>query len=172
MVMLSPETPILLGGNVEPAYHITITALSSEITPTKNKRSTVLPHAFILESLDIPLEKGVIRFDAIAEENLAINGKTVLQEVEEMQKDPYEDDGVFGTIGRSRGRMGRKSSVPIFTERGRTSTFSSTPGIPLRLKPGSGETRDSNSTFPSGTTSSKRTSYRKTIMKAIFGPQG
>jgi hypothetical protein len=170
MVMLAPETPMLLGGNIDPAYHITITALSSEIAPTKNKRSTALLHAFILESLDIPLERGVIRFEAIAEENLAVNGKTVLQEVEEMERNPNEDDGVLRTISRNRGIMGRKSSVPIFTERGKTPTLSSTPGIPLRLKPGSGESTDPKSTPPNGTTSSKKKKYRKTILNALFGP--
>jgi Macrophage migration inhibitory factor (MIF) len=171
MVILAAETPMLVGGNVEPAYHITITALSLEIAPTKNKRSTALLHAFILESLDIPLERGVIRFEAVAEENLAVNGKTVLQEVEEMERNPNDDDGVLRTISRNRGRMGRKSSVPIFTQRGRTPTFSSIPVIPSRLKPGTGETRDSHSTLPNGTTSSKKSKYRKTIMKALFGAQ-
>jgi hypothetical protein len=171
MVILTPETPMLIGCNFEPAYHITITALSLEIAPTKNKRCTALIHAFILESLDMPLERGVIQFEAIAEENLAIDGKTVLQEVEDMERKPNEDDGILRTISRNRHGVGRKSSVPIFTQRGRTPMFSSTPGIGSRAKLGPGETVDSSLTYPNGTTSSKKSNYRRTIMKAFFRPK-
>lgn len=172
MVMLSPETPMLIGGNIEPAYHITITALSLEIAPTKNKRSTALIHAFILESLDIPLDRGVIQFEAVRDENLAVNGKTVLQEVEETQRNANEEDGMLCAMSRTKGKMGRKSSVPILTQHSRTPTLNSTPGISLRLKPASAETRDSNCTLPNATVSSKKSKYRKNIMKALFGPQG
>jgi hypothetical protein len=171
MVILAPETPMLIGCNFGPAYYITITALSLEIAPTKNKRCTALIHAFILESLDIPLERGVIRFEAIAEENLAIDGRTVLQEVEDMERKPNEDDGILRTISRNQRGMRRKSSVPIFPQGGRTPMLSSTPGIAARLKLGSGDSGDSNLTCHNGTTSSKKSNYRKTIMKAFFGPK-
>jgi hypothetical protein len=71
MVILAPETPMLLGENVESDYHITITALSLEVAPTKNKRNTTLLQAYMFENLQIPLDRGVIRLEAIAEANLA-----------------------------------------------------------------------------------------------------
>jgi hypothetical protein len=105
---LAPQTPILIGYNFEPAYHITIAARSLEITPTKNKRCTVLIHPFILESRDIPLEREVIRFEAIAEENLAIGGRTVLQGVEDTERKPNECDSILHTISWNQRGMGRK----------------------------------------------------------------
>jgi hypothetical protein len=78
MVILIPETPMLLGGTVEPAYHLAITTLPLEIAPAKNKRNTALLQACIFESFQIPLDRGVIHFEAITEESLATNGKAVL----------------------------------------------------------------------------------------------
>ena len=168
MVILA-QAPILLGGNAEPAYFITIRAVSSEIAPTKNKRSTALLQAWILECLEIPLDRGIIRFEATAEENLATNGKTLLQEIEEMERRPNEEDGILGTISRNRGKMGRKYSVPIFNDRSKTPTLSSTPGAPAHLMPGLGETTNSKSTLPNGTTPSKKKRIAKSIFMAFLG---
>ena len=168
MVVLT-SAPMLLGGNAEPAYHITISALAKEIAPTKNKRSTALLQAWILESLHIPVERGVIRFEAIAEENLAFNGKTVLQEIEEMESNPNEDDGVLRTISRNGVKVGRKSSVPIFTERGKTPTSSSTSGIPARLRPGAGASTNEKATPPHDTTASRAKKVAVSIYNVMFG---
>jgi hypothetical protein len=53
MATVSPKILMLLGGNSEPAYLIKITALVSEIAPTKKKCSTALMQKFMLASLDI-----------------------------------------------------------------------------------------------------------------------
>ncbi len=77
---------MLFGGSSEPAYYLMITALASEIAPTKNKRSTALVQGFMQESLDIAPRRGIIRFDSIPEENLATNGMTTMQEIEEVER--------------------------------------------------------------------------------------
>ena len=170
MVILA-QAPILLGGNAGPAYFITIKAVSSEIAPTKNKRSTVLIQTWILECLQIPLDRGVIRFEATAEENLATNGKTLLQEIEEMERRPNEGGVILRTISRNRGKMGRKSPVPIFNDRGKTPTLTSTPGAPVHLMPGLAETTHSKSSLPNGTTPSKKKRIAKSIFMAFFGQE-
>ncbi|OAP64241.1 hypothetical protein AYL99_00213 [Fonsecaea erecta] len=92
MVMVTTDIPILLGGNSEPAYHLTITALASEIAATKNKRSTHLIQDFIHDTLQIPPKRGVVRFDAVTEENLATNGMTALQEIEQLERRSNDED--------------------------------------------------------------------------------
>ena len=86
MVMVSTEVAMLIGGNSEPAYHLTITALQSEIAATKNKRNAHLIQDFLQESLAINPKRGVVHFEAVAEDNLATNGVTALQEIEQLQR--------------------------------------------------------------------------------------
>ncbi|OQV11076.1 hypothetical protein CLAIMM_14976 [Cladophialophora immunda] len=95
MAMVTTDIPILLGGNSEPAYHLTITALPSEIAATKNKRSTHLIQDFIHDTLQIPPKRGVVRFDAVSEENLATNGMTALQEIEQLERQSNDEDGMM-----------------------------------------------------------------------------
>ena len=167
MVTVAPEIPILLGGSTEPAYHMTITALQTEVAPTKNKRSTALVQAFMYDCLRIKARRGAIRFDPVAEENLATNGMTTLQEIEEMERYSSDDNGVLRTISRTQSRKGKKSSVPIFTERGKTPTPNSTSASWFHMKSSSGGTGDSKSTATSGP-EPKRMKHRKSIM-TIFG---
>ena len=113
---------MLLAGSTESAYHITVSALPSEIAPTKNKRSTALIQAFINESLRICPDRGVVRFDPIPEENLATHGKTMLQEIEAIEQRVPGDFSLSKMMSRNRSRGGRKSSMPIFAEGGKTPT--------------------------------------------------
>lgn len=130
MAMVSTEVPMLLGGNSEPAYHLTLTALPSEIAATKNKRSTHLIQDFMLDTLQIPPKRGVVRFEAVAEENLATNGMTTLQEIEELERQPSEEGGLFRALSRQRSRRSKRSSTPAFTEKLRAGMPSFRAGTP------------------------------------------
>lgn len=114
---------MVLNGTSEPAYHVTISALQPEIAPTKNKRSTHLLQGFMQDILRIHPDRGVVRFEGLSEGNLATNGMTLLQEIQEAEQLQNNDDGgILRTISRQRSRKGKKTTVPIFTERGRTCT--------------------------------------------------
>ena len=115
MLTVSPKTSMVLGGTTEPAYHMSIAALSSEIAPTKNKRSTALIQDFMEECLGIASRRGVIRFEPVAEENLASNGMTALQEIEGLEARSSEDNGVIRGIVRNRSKKGKKEFNPVFT---------------------------------------------------------
>lgn len=135
MAMASTDTSILLGGTSEPAYHLTITALPSEIAATKNKRSTHLIQDFVLDSLRIPPKRGVVRFDAVGEENLATNGVTALQEIEQLERQSGDEDGLLRVVSRQRSRKTKRATVPALTERVRAgfpSFRASTPGNQYR----------------------------------------
>ena len=112
MVMVSTEVAMLVGGNSEPAYHLTITALQAEIAPTKNKRSTHLIQDFMQESLVISPKRGVVRFEAVAEENLATNGMTALQEIEQLQRTSVEEGGLHRAISRQSRRVNMPKMPP------------------------------------------------------------
>ncbi|KAI9808118.1 MAG: hypothetical protein M1825_004575 [Sarcosagium campestre] len=77
---------LLLGGSFEPAYILTITALPSQVQPATNKRNAILIQNFVEESLGVGSSRGIIKFVPIAEGNLAMNGHTVLGEIEALEK--------------------------------------------------------------------------------------
>jgi len=167
MVAVLAETPMLLGGSAEPAYHLTISALPSEIAPTKNKRSAVLIQRFMSESLCIASGRGVVRFEPIGEANLATNSRTAQQEIEEAERAPNHDPGARGTINRSRSRRCKKSSISILAELSRSPEPIPNSRSPTRLAQTPGRAGDSN---PTGSNCPEKKSMkrRKSVM-AFFG---
>lgn len=153
---------MLFGGSSEPAYYLTITALASEIAPTKNKRSTALVQDFMHESLDIAPRRGIIRFEPVPEENLATNGMTALQEIEEITRNSSDDGRALRTLSRSRTRKCKRSYTPGLMDR--------KPAITHLVKQGKLSAGENDGTKLSDTTISekKRLKRRKSIM-AFFG---
>ncbi|KAI1810906.1 Tautomerase/MIF [Poronia punctata] len=77
---------MLFGGTFEPACTLTIHALPSLLQPATNKRNAILIQQHLLETLGVPISRGYVRFQPTAEENVAIGGKTVAAEAEEIAK--------------------------------------------------------------------------------------
>lgn len=161
--MVSTGIPMLLGGNSDPAYHLTITALPSEIAATKNKRSTHLIQDFILDTLQIPPKRGVVQFDQVAEENLATNGVTALQEIEQLERQSSEEDGILRALSRQRSRRSKKSSAPAFTDKLRTGFPSFRANTPSQHLCNLAETAEIKSTEASGP-GRKRVKKRQSIL--------
>ncbi|TKA72218.1 hypothetical protein B0A49_03943 [Cryomyces minteri] len=107
MVGVDHSACLLLGGSFDPAYTLTITAIPSLLQPTTNKRNAALIQAFMTEILSVPADRGVIKFQHIAEENLATNGATLLGEIEKVDKQMAEENG--GGIKRALTKSSRKS---------------------------------------------------------------
>lgn len=111
MVNVAHSTCLIVGGSFDPAYSITITALPSQIQPTTNKRNAALTQAFMSEAIKVPAHRGVVKFVAIAEENFATNGQTVLGLVEILDKHA-QDDGSSRKLSVARAKNDhRKKSV-------------------------------------------------------------
>ncbi|KAI1609391.1 Tautomerase/MIF superfamily [Exophiala viscosa] len=162
MVSVTAQVSMLLGGNSEPAYHFAITALSPEIAATKNKRNTHLIQDFMLDLVQIPPRRGIVQFEAVAEENLATNGITTLQEIEHLERESSEGDGRLRALSRQ-SKKSKKSTAPAFTERLRASIPSlraTTPSQQVFSTVGAGETK---STGTSGL-GRKRVKKRQSIM--------
>lgn len=163
VVSLCTPQAMLFGGSSEPAYYLTITALASEIAPTKNKRSTALVQSFMHDSLDIAPRRGIIRFEPVPDENLATNGMTALQEIEEMARNSSEDSRALRAVSRNRSRKNKRAYTPAFMERVRTPI----PHITRHEKLSSGE-NDGAKLSDVDSSEKKRMKRRKSIM-AFFG---
>lgn len=162
MVIVTAQVAMLLGGNSEPAYHVTITALPSEIAATKNKRNTHLIQDFMLDLLQISPRRGIVQFEAVAEENLATNGVTTLQEIEHLERESSEGDGRLNVLSRQSKRS-KKSNVPAFTEKiraGIPSLRATTPSQQAYNTVGAAETKSTGTSGPART----RVKRRQSIM--------
>lgn len=116
MITLDTNVQIMTGGSTEPAYLLSITALPSEIAAAKNMRSAALIQNFLTQSLSIPQDRGVVRFQPIKEQDLATNGKTVTQEIEEAEKETGEERRGLGLRGRQANRPSKRSQLPTTSE--------------------------------------------------------
>ena len=108
LITLDHSACLLFGGSFDPAYIFTISALSSQVLPTTNKRNATLIQSFLLESLNVPPSRGVLRFMAVPEENLATNGMTVFGMIESSNKSVREQESENREAkGRHRSRSRR-----------------------------------------------------------------
>ncbi|MBE7182178.1 MAG: hypothetical protein INR71_13415, partial [Terriglobus roseus] len=85
-VTINHSACLCLGGSFQPAYILTITALPSLIQPATNKRNAALMQSFMSDVLSVSPDRGIIRFTPIAEESMAINGRTILAEIEKLER--------------------------------------------------------------------------------------
>ena len=93
MITVNHSACLLLGGSFEPAYILTVTALPVQIQPTTNKRNAALIQSFMSDTLGVTPDRGIIRFQTIPEENMAISGRTILGEIERLEKQQAEENG-------------------------------------------------------------------------------
>jgi hypothetical protein len=111
MVNVEHSACLLLAGSFEPAYILTITALPSQLQPVTNKRNSALIQSFMADILAVPPERGILRFQPIAEENLAINGTTVLGEIERIEKSSIDSDVTAANAIKRAWTRGSRRSV-------------------------------------------------------------
>ncbi|KAI5367979.1 Putative macrophage migration inhibitory factor, Tautomerase/MIF superfamily [Septoria linicola] len=111
MVKVDHSACLAMGGTFEPCYIMSITAESSQMGPTMNKRNAALIQSFLADILSVPPERGVLKFVPIPEENFATNGTTMLGKIERQEK-RYSGEN-SGGVRRAMNSMGRKS-MPSF----------------------------------------------------------
>lgn len=74
---------IFFAGTFEPAYILTLSALGPYVQPSTNQRNAFLLSEHLEEALGVPPPRGMIRFVTMLDENVALNGKTLAQSLEE-----------------------------------------------------------------------------------------
>ena len=92
MVTVTHSCCMLFGGNFDPAYSLTITALGSQLQPVTNKRNASLLAKAMEEGLGVPANRGIIRFMAISEDNFATDGKTITGGIEDLEKETTDNN--------------------------------------------------------------------------------
>ena len=93
MITVNHSACLLLGGSFEPTYILTINALPVQLQPTTNKRNAALIQNFMAESIGVMPDRGIIKFVPIPEESLAMNGMTILGEIERLERQHIEEHG-------------------------------------------------------------------------------
>lgn len=109
MITVNHSACLLLGGTFEPTYFLTINALPVQLQPTTNKRNAAMIQAFMTESIGVTPDRGIIKFAAIPEESLAMNGMTVLGDIEQLERQQAEESG--GNMKRAITKASRKSGI-------------------------------------------------------------
>ncbi|CAO2652526.1 Nn.00g008090.m01.CDS01 [Neocucurbitaria sp. VM-36] len=109
MITVNHSACLLLGGSFEPTYILTINALPVQVQPTTNKRNAALVQTFMAESIGVSPDRGIVKFVPILEENLAMNGMTILGEIERLERQHAEENG--SNIKRAMTKSSRKSAV-------------------------------------------------------------
>jgi len=160
---------LLYGGNFDPAYTLTISAIPSLLQPVTNKRNAILLSKAMDEGLGVPPDRGLIKFIPIAEENMATGGKTVLGATEEFEKENASKNlGVIRTLSRAATRRTSTKSPP----RGQLPTHDE--NTTLVTSSGSGN----SPSLPASTNESaiihrpegvQKMGRRKSFMLAVFG---
>lgn len=164
VVMLTTDISMIVGGNSDPAYCMTITALSAEIAATKNKRSVHLVQTFMHESLQISPQRGIVRYDPVTVENLATNGMTALQEIEQLERQSHDEGNRIRTLSRQMSRRSKRSSIPTPADRGKTPTLFSPAATPSVLP---SETQDAQASRSTSASITER--FKMKHRKSIFG---
>lgn len=107
MITVNHSACLLLGGSFEPTYILTVNALPIQLLPTTNKRNAALIQTFLAESIGVSPERGIIKFVPIPEESFAMNGMTILGEIERLERQQAEENG--SNIKRAVTKSSRKS---------------------------------------------------------------
>jgi hypothetical protein len=164
VVMVTTGIAMIVGGNSDPAYYLTITALPAEIAATMNKRSAHLLQGFMQEALQIPPQRGIVRYEAVAEENLATNGKTALQEIEQLERQSHDEGSRIRSISRQMSKRSKQSSAPNPGDRGKTPTAYSRAATPANVP---NETQEPRVSTSAGASFTERLKMKH--RKSIFG---
>jgi hypothetical protein len=169
---------MLFGGNFDPAYTLTITALGSQLQPVTNKRNASLLAKAMEEGLGVAPNRGVIRFLAMPEENLATDGKTIAGEIEELEKETAETNTSLqrslsrGTPKSKRRHSmkslrGTKNQLPTHNEH-----TSPTPPLSERETPPLPAMPSEKSPMDRRAEKAQKMGRRKSFIATIFGKVG
>ncbi|KAJ5725093.1 Tautomerase [Penicillium malachiteum] len=111
MLTLQQEAGVFFGNITEPSYLLKVYALPPLIAPFTNLRNTSLIQSAMQDLLHIPMERGVVIYTPVPEDNLANNGSTARGEIVRLERNEQEDSpGLFKTISRSMSRRLKNTS--------------------------------------------------------------
>ncbi|KAK4575023.1 hypothetical protein LTR86_000873 [Recurvomyces mirabilis] len=151
MIKVDHSACLALGGTFDPCYILTITTLPSEMGPTLNKRNASLIQAFMADILSVSPDRGIVKFQPIEEANYAMNGTTMLGQLEKLERNQEEAEP-----GAAR-RSSRKSITSPYARvhsakaDNDAKTLSALNGTPNGSTPIEKKRRSNSATPPTGT---------------------
>jgi hypothetical protein len=168
---------MLFGGNFDPAYTLTITAVNSQLQPVTNKRNATLLAKAMEEGLGVAPNRGVIKFLAMSEDNLATDGKTITGEIEELEKEHAENNSSLQrSLSKSTAQTKRrqsmrslrtsKNTLPTHNEHGSPTPPRSLETPPLPAIPSEKSPMDQRAE------KAQKMGRRKSFIASIFGKAG
>jgi len=101
------------GGTFDPSYTVSIFALPAELPPTINQRNAALIQNHLEVALGVLPSRGILRFVPVAEENMAVNGKTVTGILEDAGRGVSEGGAAGQNRASRRFRAGKRLSVKV-----------------------------------------------------------
>ncbi|KAJ5712057.1 hypothetical protein N7488_006213 [Penicillium malachiteum] len=111
LLTLQQEAGVFFGNTTELSYLLKVYALPPLIAPVTNLRHTTLIQSAIQDLLHIPMDRGVIIYLPVPEDNLATNGSTARGEIVRIERDEQADSpNLFKTISRSMSRRLKSTS--------------------------------------------------------------
>src|SRR5579871_1632737 len=85
MVTLSHSSCLMIGGTFDPAYILTISAIPEYVQEATNMRNTHFIQRYMTDMLSVSASRGIVRFNAVPESMLGINGMTVRGQIVESE---------------------------------------------------------------------------------------
>ena len=126
MIRIDHSACLALGGTFEPCYILNVQTVPSQMGPSTNKRNASLIQSFMSDILSVPAERGIVTFTPIAEENLAMGGKTMLAEMEKPTT-KQTSNTTSAKNGMSGAEAQRKNAYRKSLNEARSGSYLSTP---------------------------------------------
>lgn len=161
-IVLDSDVQLMLGGSTGSAYVCTVSTLASELGPMKNLRTVTIIQDFLNDTLHVAQQRGIVKFEAIKEDNLATNGATVQQEIDKLDARRVEVKRSVMSLSRASNRRARRSDAPRTSEDLNTAVASVRSQTPRPFKD-SDDTEDSKPST-SSVTGRLMVKPRKSIM--------
>lgn len=90
---------------------MSVFALPSQLQPTTNKRNSALIQKHMEEALGVKPQRGYLRFVPTPEESVAVGGKTMAGEMDDIERAVLGDDAM--SISSRRSKAKKRLSVRV-----------------------------------------------------------
>jgi len=86
VVTLQHTSCLLFSGSFDPAYVMTVTSIQQYLEPALNNHNAAALQTHMQESVGVLPERGLVKFEILAESNIARTGKTLRFEIADFEK--------------------------------------------------------------------------------------
>ncbi|KAK5685809.1 hypothetical protein LTR17_026915 [Elasticomyces elasticus] len=122
MVKVDHSACLALRGTFDPCYILNITTLPFEMGPTINKCNAALIQSFMADILGVSSDPGIINFQPIEEADYAMDGTTMLDQVEKLRRHHDERSctavqrAVMSASRKGMPSLNKKSTPKLYTD--------------------------------------------------------